>query len=797
MRINTGDGYASTLPGSKIYLEKNGAATMHVGADIRNVRTGVLSLFGGVEVTGSWKKLPSADGVSPPATETELEIFARSLWVNHYVLDGTITRLTIGHGELELSPIPGSGQQMSGVLHYEDFPSLRLENFRLMERSQEKLFINGLIGSNKWDFDLRAHQVSTDILRSFVNSDLSFDGLLDINAKGQGTPANPDVAGHVVWRNGKVASFPFDLAECDLHYQDHYLSVTKLNATRKNGYALSGTARFYAGSDDTHDFDPDIDLQIDKGDLSFLRDMLPSVNHARGTFSGRVRMLKKSWGTSIAGFFDAEKISLSTSHVPDLEKGVLKIQLDKNRLHIEEAKARLGSGDLRLSGYIDFTGGVPSFYNLSLQTQGEQGIKVRVPELSISPGPVLGKIGLFRDRFSGASQGEPLVNLILKGPADAPSLAGAITLENTVFTYPSSAQQTHAVENTDVSRWISRFMDNLQWDISLVAGRRTWYQNELVDANVHGDLQFKGATHDLNVQGTIQTEQGAIVYSGNEFQIRSASLDIATQGPLLNDATTKQTLVYLKATADRDVYYTDNVGNGTEDTIIMEVDRSLLGEVQPRFHSKNNPNLSPEKALQLALGLPLSTPVDTDALLPDQRATSNVAKGQDIDAGLRLGLIQLLDSSLASPLARAIARNTGLVDYIRVSYEEKDKYEATDPLLASSSVDSNNTITQSEFLKYAKGTKVKFGKGLSDRLFADYSFRVDQYQNQVDLRHEVELSYRVHRNLFLRGTTELDREQTLGRPPDRRAVLENQWRFGLPRRPVLDPDSSNPAPKPS
>jgi hypothetical protein len=521
--------------------------------------------------------------------------------------------------------------------------------------------------------------------------------------------------------------------------------------------------------------------------------MIPSVNRARGTFSGHVRMLKKSWGTSIAGFFNADKISLSTAHIPDLDKGLLKITLDKNRLHIEDARARIGNGDLRLSGYVDFAGGVPSFYNLALQTQGERGVKLRVPELSISPGPVLGKIG-----FAGASQGESLVNLILKGPADAPLLAGAVTIENSVFTYPPSAKHAAPSESTEVTRWVKRFIENLQWDISVVAGRRTWYQNELVDANIHGNVQFKGPTQDLDVQGSIQTEQGALVYSGNEFQIRSAELDIETQGPLLNDPTTKQTLVYLKANADRDVYYTDNLGNGTEDTIVMEVDRSLLGEVQPRFHSKNNPNLSPEKALQLALGLPLSTPVDADNLLPDQRAANAASRGQDIDTGMRLGLIQLLDSSLASPLARAIARKTGLVDYIRVSFQEKDKYEETDPLRNTSAIDASNSATQSEFLKYAKGTKVKFGKGLSDRLFADYSFRVDEYQNQVDLRHEVELSYRVHRNLFLRGTSELDREQVLGRPPDRRAVLENQWRFGLPQRKPADPHTpANPAPKPS
>src|SRR5581483_6318888 len=199
--------------------------------------------------------------------------------------------------------------QMSGVLHYENFPTMRIENFRLMDRSEEKIFLNGFIGSDKWDFDLRAHGMSTDVLRSFVSSDVNLDGSLDANLKGLGTPANPDLSGHVIWHNGKIGFLPLDSAECELHYQDHYLNVTKLNASRKNGYLLSGTARFYAGSDDTHDLDPDIDLQIEKGDLSFLRDMVPSVSRARGSFSGRLRMLKKSWGTSIAGFFNADKIS--------------------------------------------------------------------------------------------------------------------------------------------------------------------------------------------------------------------------------------------------------------------------------------------------------------------------------------------------------------------------------------------------------------------------------------------------------------------------------------------------------
>jgi hypothetical protein len=102
-----------------------------------------------------------------------------------------------------------------------------------------------------------------------------------------------------------------------------------------------------------------------------------------------------------------------------------------------------------------------------------------------------------------------------------------------------------------------------------------------------------------------------------------------------------------------------------------------------------------------------------------------------------------------------------------------------------------------------KGTKVKLGRELTRGLFADYSFRVDEYQNQLDLKHQLELAYRLRKNLFLRGISELDTERTLGRPPDRRALIENQWRFGLPRlrktqqekSAIASPDTVSPSPE--
>jgi hypothetical protein len=210
----------------------------------------------------------------------------------------------------------------------------------------------------------------------------------------------------------------------------------------------------------------------------------------------------------------------------------------------------------------------------------------------------------------------------------------------------------------------------------------------------------------------------------------------------------------------------------------MDVDRSLIGEIQPRFRSKNNPGLPSNRALQLALGIPLTESLEDN--LPPSLNRSGEEK-TDVSHMLRLGLVQLIDSNLTSPLARALARQTGLVDSIRVSYEEKDIHPVDTTSINDSTLNGSNPGSQNAWWRQLKGTKVKFGRELTTRLFADYSFKVDEFQNEVDFRHEVELAYRVHRNLFIRATSELDSEQTLGRSPDRRALIENRWRFGLPR----------------
>ena len=62
----------------------------------------------------------------------------------------------------------------------------------------------------------------------------------------------------------------------------------------------------------------------------------------------------------------------------------------------------------------------------------------------------------------------------------------------------------------------------------LKAGDRTRFENELVDATISGNIHFYGPTSALVINGKILSDQGEIVYSGNEFKLTEAQLEIFT-----------------------------------------------------------------------------------------------------------------------------------------------------------------------------------------------------------------------------------------------------------------------------
>jgi len=129
-------------------------------------------------------------------------------------------------------------------------------------------------------------------------------------------------------------------------------------------------------------------------------------------------------------------------------------------------------------------------------------------------------------------------------------------------------------------------------------------------------------------------------------------------------------------------------------------------------------------------------------------------------------MIRLIDSTLTTPLARNLLRKSGIADSFRVQYGSESPITPANP--------ANPTLVE---LLY--GTKYSLEKNLTDRMLFGYSVTFDQIQNKLDLRHSLELSYRWQKNTFLKGVFDLNANNP-DRQYDRRIMVEQQWRFGLP-----------------
>ncbi|MCL1901927.1 MAG: hypothetical protein FWG51_05995, partial [Firmicutes bacterium] len=103
-------------------------------------------------------------------------------------------------------------------------------------------------------------------------------------------------------------------------------------------------------------------------------------------------------------------------------------------------------------------------------------------------------------------------------------------------------------------------------------------------------------------------------------------------------------------------------------------------------------------------------------------------------------------------------------DNFRVSYVTTEQASNTD---------------EPTFADLLYGTKYSVEKNITNQLLLGYSLTFDQIQRRLDLRHEVEMRYRLNNNLFLSGIYELESENSM-HAPDRRLMLQHQIRFGLP-----------------
>lgn len=752
--FTTAEGRWRIHPGSTLSSGKKGEWTYHLNNDLRNIHLGPMQLFGGIALDGE---------IIPEARAVTGRIGAESLWINQRIFDQDIAQFRLSPETLTFSPMPGAASFVQGRVRLRRWPQVFFENLTLWDSGRRILVLAGDLGPTLWDFSLQGWGLQAETLLTLADFDWPIGGPWTVKVRGRGSLKEPEVQAEIMGGPGRIGPLPYDRLEAQAHWVGEWVDVRGLRLYRRKGYLLTGEGRFPVrkGTDvaEVGVSETDMNLHLTEGNLAVLKDVWPVCRSARGSFSGDVRVTPGKTSPQVTGAFRVRdgRMDLQSyaTHVRELN-GEVTFQNDRAR--VEHARARVGSGWIEMAGDIGIHGLAPVDYDLSVQSDGPRGVAVEVPQLSVPPGPLLGRFSFFSEKLKGISYGEPRVSLRVKGSHGQHVISGSAVLEGTHFTYPPAKDGFSGIPGP---AWWRNFWRLAAWDIQFKTGKETWYRNEYLNVRMDGGLHLVGRSGAWALNGRVGSTEGAINYLGQIFQVKRGDFEVVTDvRPAMGGG---GILPYVSGEAERVVTTVDPRGLSTDDTISMVVDRALLGEIQPRFVSRNNPDLTSDRVAMKALGLSSEqqgTPADRDQLF-------------------RAGLVQLVGSS-AAPLANRLAQKLG-IGMISPIYEPPEAQE-TAPTLAPANPSHGPTSKASPLTDYLRGAGASARIRLTDRVSGVYKVKLDEAKNQTYFRDQIELIVRLKGTVYVRASSELDSQSLLGQPPERRAVLENQWRFGLPKR---------------
>ncbi|MBN1621463.1 MAG: translocation/assembly module TamB domain-containing protein [Endomicrobiales bacterium] len=697
--------------------------------ECRNIHLGPIDLFGSLNIKGNW--FITLDKKVSITTV----IHVKSLWINeHNLIDSTLG-LKYENKTLTFLPQKNQELQISGNIDLAGIPQFKFQRLKINWKNEGIFILDGEIGKNKWEFLITGKQSSANALAEVLDLPIPMSGELDINLIGQGSLDKPELEGSLNLYNGQFAYIPFDNLNIQFNAQNDVLTLSNAKLIKKDQYSFraSGYIPFFLtkGAKKRVENNPlDLNINIEEGTLSFLKELSKDIKSARGDIKAQIHLtgtLSKPMGN---GFLRITNATIqSKKYFQKLANLNVECTWDKNILNIDEFTGQIGQGQMQLNGNITFSGFKPNNYNLIWQSVGKKGISISVPQLPI-PSPLFK--GEELEFLSTLSKGDPRFYMHFNGPSDNILLSGWVELDNTHFSYPSLAKKG---DEEDI---FSGLWDRISWDLDLRSGKSTWYDNELVSVNIQGGIKLTGSGAYPTVNGSAESIRGSVTYLGTDFNIKRANFEVHNGQ------------AYLEGEAETEVF---GKTEGIADTIVMYVDKAQIQDIQPRFVSKNNSKLTSKEALSKATGI--------ESL--DSMSNSI----------LRRQLVRFFDSSLATPIAKNLLRRSGLADSFRVQYVDKEQ------------VEEETTGDSSNASNILSGTKYSLEKYLSDKVLLGYSVTFDEIANKLDLRHEIELSYRWKKNLFLKGLYQVPTHNPFLQY-DKRITLEQRWRFGWPDKDKKD-----------
>ncbi len=689
-----------------------------------NTHLGPFDVFGNMKLNG--KLIPGRNG-----SKYNGIINLSDLWLNEEKIDSLSMKYGITNRSFMFRTLDNNPLNVSGNINFSNYPKIVFKNISVYHNNR-KFTLNGNYFNDDINFNINGKNLDMGTLSSLFNMPIDANGVMNFNLKTSGSILNPSINLKANSINGYIYHVPFDIFNVSVNVSDNNLSIDNLSITKNGKYDISvdGFFPFWLDKSLTAKMmkrPVSINYKLDDNSLYILNNISEnSITAKKGSLkvNGKLTGIRKNI-SNIGKMSLTGKNIKTNSYINKIKDLNADIVWDRNIFKIQKAYAKAGSGVIEATGTVKMQGIAPSFYDLSLFTS-KKGVPVAIKELPI---PTSGVFKMESGNFANFSKGIPTFNFKLYGKAKNPSLTGWAILENTTFCYPSPVK----VKYSEVPYYFSQLLDNLHINIDLKTANNTRYENSYINMLLRGSVNLKGKLEDIVANGVVTSDDGLFSYLGNDFTIINSKME------LINNQ------FFITAEGESEVY---SSGESAAEIIKIYIDRSNINNIKTRFASKNDPTMDSKKALAK---LTKTDPADTNAL---DTSTDFLVKQQ---------AIRMFSSNIATPLANTVLKKTGLVDNVRLGFVNQDPLQ----------VSSDEEASMAELLY---GMKYSVEKNINRLLQVGYSVTFDKIQKEIDLKQAVEMSFKVNRNLFLKGSYGLNSDNP-EYEPEKRVTLEQRIRF--------------------
>ncbi|MGE4385672.1 MAG: translocation/assembly module TamB domain-containing protein [Endomicrobiaceae bacterium] len=693
--------------------------------NVVNAHLGPFDIFGNIKITGN-KNNNGYKGY------LELD----NIWLNRAKISELKFNYTLSNKKIILDTPSKQDMKISGAINFSNYPKLKFEKFAICYGSQICNFTGSSTTSNL-NVNLEGKSLDSEILTDIFDLPFDMSGSINVKLKAAGSISKPVISCSLNSKKGRIHGIPYDTFNVNLNARNNILNINEFKIQKKDEYTakITGFLPFW--------IDPELKNRLINKKLNIRYEIIDTKlttlkNLAQdniNTKKGNLKLQGLLSGTrkkiSNTGKLNIEASNITTnSYIHKIKNLNIDIIWKNGIFEVKKFLLKAGSGTLTAEGKIKLNGLTPYFYDLSVFTS-KKGIPIIIHELPI---PTSGLLKIEKTNvLTNFSKGNPKFNFKLRGNSNNLSLTGQAELKNTRFCYPSPIDNAGSG-----SLDLGDLFKNLTIDIDLIAASDTRYENTFANVFLKGKLNLKGKFDKISANGIIESNNGILSYMGNEFDVINTKIEI------INNE------MFISGEADTQVF---SSGTSEAEVIKVQVDRSSVKDIKTRFISKDDPTMESNKVLARLT----KTDPSEDNLL--DTSTDYLVKQQ---------IVRLFGSNIATPLANTVLKKTGIVDNVRLGYINQDNLQ----------VDSKEEPTIAELLY---GMKYSVEKNINRLLLVGYSVTFDQIEREIDLKHAVEMSFRLNKDLFLKGTYGLQSNNPLYEP-EKKLMIEQRIKFGGPSK---------------